>query len=607
MEPSPHARVDQEDRFPPERQESAEGGRQHLESCANDEHPTVLSPGPPPERRHTTRPWPSIPGYEILGELGRGGMGVVYKARQTAHQRLVALKLLLGGGQASAHRRARFRTEAEAAGRSQHPNIAEVYTVGEHDGLLFYAMELVEGESLAKYLAGRPQSAAASARLAETVARAVHHAHQQGVIHRDLKPENVLLSFCGGSQNCGAPPPTPSCDRPLNEGVPKITDFGLAKCLDAAHGQTHSGDLVGTPAYMAPEQAAGKTREIGSCTDVYALGAILYEMLTGRPPFQAETVVETLRQVIDEEPVPPGRLRTRLPRDLERICLKCLAKDPHARYASALDLAEDLRRYLHDQPVQARPPSPLARLWGWSRRNPFPASLLLAITLGSAAGLWHLSRLSQSLVRSAALESAAQQAETLDELNKYYGRVASHFKHVGVHASADWQRDPRAVPLPATLTIELGQQISARAESGVQVRLYSDHPFLSRKDGGPRDDFEREALLRLREDPEQPYYRFEEFRGRPSLRYAIARRMEAACVDCHNTHPDSTKRDWRAGDVRGVQEIIRPLDRDAARIQEGLRGTFLLVAAVASSLLLLCGLLLVLGRRRRQCRGEPGT
>jgi hypothetical protein len=309
-----------------------------------------------------------------------------------------------------------------------------------------------------------------------------------------------------------------------------------------------------------------------------------------------------------DEPVPPGQLRPKLPRDLERICLKCLAKEPRKRYGSARELADDLRRHLNGEPVHARPPGPLEQLWRWYRRNPVAASLLLAVSLGSALGLWYLSQLSESLVRSAALESAAQQSGVLDDINTYYSSLIDHMKETArggplpVAVTPAWKRATTpALPPPATVTIELGQAIS-RGISGVQVRVYSDYPFRSRDDGGPHDDFERDALVRLRQDATQPVYSFEDYQGRPVLRYATARLMTTSCLDCHNTHPDSPKTDWQEGDVRGVLEIIRPLDRDVGRVQSGLRGTFILVAAVGASLLALSGLVLFLSNRRRARR-----
>jgi serine/threonine protein kinase len=276
--------------------------------------------------------WPAVPGYEILGELGRGGMGVVYKARQVPLKRLVALKMILAGTQAGDQDRARLRIEAEAVARLQHPNIVQIHEVGESEGHPFLCLELLEGGSLAGRLDGTPWVGRRAAELVETLARAVHAAHQRGVVHRDLKPANVLLAA---------------------DGTPKITDFGLARRMDAASGPTRSGAVLGTPSYMAPEQAEGRNRQVGPAADVYALGAILYELLTGRPPFRAATPLDTLLQVVSDRPVPPSRWYPQVSPDLEGICLKCLEKKPQRRYGSAEALAEDLERFLSGRPVLA--------------------------------------------------------------------------------------------------------------------------------------------------------------------------------------------------------------------------------------------------------------
>jgi WD40 repeat protein/tRNA A-37 threonylcarbamoyl transferase component Bud32 len=301
-----------------------------------------------------------IPGYDVLGELGRGGMGVVYKARQLKLRRLVALKMILSGVHAGGAERQRFLAEAEAVARLQHPNIVQIHEIGEADGHPFFSLEFCPGGSLAGKLNGTPLPPGQAAALVETLARAVQAAHEAGVVHRDLKPANVLL---------------------LADGTPKITDFGLAKKLDDAAAQTASGAIMGTPSYMAPEQAEGKSKGIGPAADVYALGAVLYEVLTGRPPFRAATSLDTVLQVISEEPVPPSRLLPRLPRDLETICLKCLHKEPAKRYASAAELADDLQRFQKGEPIRARPVGRAERAWRWCRRNPAVAGLLAAVML----------------------------------------------------------------------------------------------------------------------------------------------------------------------------------------------------------------------------------
>src|SRR3954469_4547870 len=245
----------------------------------------------------------SVPGYEIEAVLGRGNMGVVYKARHLKLKRIVALKMVLAGGHAGPHELARFRIEAEAVARLQHPNIVQIHEVGEAGGHPYCALEFVEGGNLAMKIAGEPLPARVTARLVHALARAMQLAHSRNVVHRDLKPANVLLAA---------------------DGTPKITDLGLARQLDSDSGETQAGAVMGTPSYMAPEQASGRTHEAGPAADVYALGAILYECLTGRPPFKGETVVETLDQVRTQEPAPPSRLQKSVPLDLETICLKCL-------------------------------------------------------------------------------------------------------------------------------------------------------------------------------------------------------------------------------------------------------------------------------------------
>jgi predicted negative regulator of RcsB-dependent stress response len=310
----------------------------------------------PPDQDQLPLPeHPDIPGYEILGTLGRGAMGVVYQARQTALKRVVALKMVLSGDRATREDVARFRREAEAVARFQHPNIVPIYEVGTCDGRPFFSMEFLPGGTLAARLRDRLPEPMAAASLIETLARAMHATHGRGVIHRDLKPANVLLAA---------------------DGTPKITDFGLAKRLDDDAGQTRSGAIMGTPSYMAPEQAAGEAARVTALADVYALGAVLYECLTGRPPFKAATVHETLRQVVEEEPVPPRVLNRAVPRDLDTICLKCLRKGPGQRYASAAELADDLRRFQAREPIRARPVGAGEKLLKWARRRPAVTALL---------------------------------------------------------------------------------------------------------------------------------------------------------------------------------------------------------------------------------------
>jgi tetratricopeptide (TPR) repeat protein len=337
--------------------------------------------------------WEVVPGYEVLGELGRGGMGVVYKARQLGLNRLVALKMILSGVHAGQQELARFQVEAEAVARLQHPHIVQIHEVGEVDGRPYFSLEYVEGGSLARRLNGTPWAAAPAAGLVETLARAMDYAHQRGIVHRDLKPANVLLA---------------------EDGTPKVADFGLAKHRESQVGLTATGAIVGTPSYMAPEQAGGN-KEVGPPVDVYALGAVLYELLTGRPPFRAATPLDTIHQVLQEEPVPPSRLQPRVPPDLETICLKCLEKLPAKRYASAGELADELARYLRAEPIHARPVGRVERLARWCRRHPSTAALLGAlatvVVLAFAGVSWSYVRAETALGREAAERHRAEQAE----------------------------------------------------------------------------------------------------------------------------------------------------------------------------------------------------
>jgi WD40 repeat protein len=321
-------------------------------------------------------------------------MGVVYKARQISLKRLVALKMILGGAHAEDQELIRFRREAEAVARLHHPNIVDIYEIGNYSGRPFFSFEFVEGGTLTHKLAGTPLPGRVAAELLETLARAMHAAHQQRVVHRDLKPANVLLT---------------------SDGVPKITDFGLAKRLGEDAGQTQSGMLVGTPSYMAPELASGRGHQVGATTDVYALGAILYETLTGRPPFRGATVMETLDQVRTQEAVAPSRLQPKTPRDLETICLKCLQKEPNKRYTSALDLAEDLRRFAKGEPIEARPIGLWERTVKWARRRPAWAALILVTfiaSFGLAAGFaWYTLQLGRSLAETRVARGNAEESE----------------------------------------------------------------------------------------------------------------------------------------------------------------------------------------------------
>jgi WD40 repeat protein/serine/threonine protein kinase len=390
---------------------------------------------------------PTVPGYEVLEELGRGGMGVVYKARQLALQRTVALKMILTSA-AGPEAVARFRAEAAVIASLQHPNIVQIHDIGEAAGRAYFALEYVAGGSLAQHLDGKPQPARLAAELLKTVARAVHAAHINGIIHRDLKPANILLQKC----NPQMPQITQMKDKeetkteegrgkeldhlsvPHSSSVlsvasvssvdhffPKITDFGLAKSIDGdrewsgPRAPTVTGVVVGTPNYMAPEQAATPRRQVGPAADVYALGAILYELLTGRPPFLGESPLDTVLQLLHREPVSVTRLQPKVPRDLETICHKCLQKDPRKRYASALELAEDLHRFLAGQPIKARPPSALYQLVKFAQRNKALVAALAGVVLALLAGS----------ITAAIFAVLATEQKNAALRQAYYARVAA--------------------------------------------------------------------------------------------------------------------------------------------------------------------------------------
>jgi serine/threonine protein kinase len=602
---------------------------------------TVPGPGRGPDS--AAAPPRQLGDYRILREVGRGGMGIVYEAEHGALGRRVAIKVLPAPLLLDSRYLERFQREARAAAKLHHTNIVPVFGVGEQDGLHYYVMQFIDGQGLDSVLVGLAQHARAVhpatkakhetqtsrrlsltgatvpgavaphadeenpapngarlageshaapprfgashpddgraywhsvARIGMQVAEALASAHAQGTLHRDIKPSNLLLD---------------------SQGTVWVTDFGLAKAA-GSDDLTHSGDIVGTLRYMAPERFRGKG---DARSDVYALGLTLYELLALRPAFDESEYNALLYQVAHVEPPPLRQWRPSVPRDLETIVLKAIARDPERRYPSAGELADDLRRFTDDRPIRARAVNPAERLWRWCRRNPWPSCLLLMILLTAGVGFWHLSRLSAALVRFSALQGAALQSEVLDEVNDFYSaHVVDRAKDAGIEASEHFATVPGTIPTPATFTIELGRQISNRSQHGMAVHLYSDFPFPSRTGGGPRDAFEKDALERLRDRPDEPYYRFEEYKGRPTLRYASARRMTETCVNCHNSHPDSPRRDWHVGDVRGVLEIIRPLDKDVEQTRAGLQGSFLLVAGLGAAFVVVFGVVFYAGKRR---------
>jgi serine/threonine protein kinase len=363
-----------------------------------------------------------IPGYELLGILGRGGMGIVFRARQVSLKRQVALKMILAGRHARPQDRLRFQKEAEAVARLAHPNIVQIYEVGQQNGLPYFSLEFVNAGSLAQFLGGVPQSPTVAAQLVMQLAGAMHYAHHRGIVHRDLKPANILLHLDESRILRDGHSADTAIFRALNSYVPKISDFGLAMHMG---GEDHSrhGTILGTPSYMAPEQA-GRSNEVGPAADVYALGAILYEMLTGRPPFRGPTVQETTQQLLAQNPVPPAQLQPKIPHDLETICLTCLRKDPGTRYASAEALGEDLRRFLNNEPILAHPTPLPDRLLKWSRRRPTTALAMLAAVLVAAVlvhtwgELTYALRCERDQARAECEQTAAQFEQALSTIDQ---------------------------------------------------------------------------------------------------------------------------------------------------------------------------------------------
>jgi tetratricopeptide (TPR) repeat protein len=415
---------------------------------------------------------PILNGYEILGELGRGGMGVVYKAKQQGLDRFVAIKMVLGGDHAREEDLFRFKVEAQAVASIQHPNIVQIYEVGEKDGTPYFSLEYIDGGTLHQKIANQPQSPRESAAITHQLALALEHFHQRGVIHRDLKPANILMTL---------------------QGIPKITDFGLAKRLEGNSSQTRTGSLMGTPSYMAPEQANGIIPAIGPLSDLYSLGAILYEMLTGRPPFQGATMLDTLDQVRSQEPVPPRRLQPKIPRDLETICLKCLQKDPAKRYPDASELAGDLDRFLKEEPIKARPIGRLELGWRWARRNPWVAALSISLfllgvsLLGSAfVGAYQIAREVQTIndARISAEDRLGRGKRAIER-----GDVRQALEYIGV-ADPFIERTPE-LSVIRDATHKLQAQIQTFAEFRRRLDLARYYGLLGSKKrlGRAREEF----------------------------------------------------------------------------------------------------------------------
>ena len=515
-----------------------------------DSEPIVLDPGKIFSAR-LANGQVSLGNFQLESELGAGSFGYVFLARDTRLDRQVAIKIQRAPECSRPEEIQRFQAEAKNAAQLKHPAIVSIFeTCQTEDGVCYLVNEYVEGETLKTKMLSETLTFQQSTHYLIQLAEALEYAHQNNVVHRDVKPSNIIVD--------------------PQDNV-HLADFGLAKNMTADANMTHEGQVMGTPAYMSPEQAFGRSDKVDNRSDIYSMGVVMYELLTGQQPFQGKNRLLFL-QVLEDDPRPPTQLRDTIPRDLEVICLKAMAKLPRLRYQSAQAFAEDVKRHLNNEPILARPTSYVERLIRWCRRYPAAVIAFAVLFAGAIAAMFYLFHVSQYLVRETARDSAEMQANMLDSINEYYaGLVKQMDIHLHENGIAISEADLESIrPVPARFTIELGNQLESVKTVGWQIRLYSNYPFPNRSNGGPPDEFGKRAIAMLEKKPDEPVVEFTKLGGIPVVRFATARLMTDSCVDCHNNHRNTPKNDWKTGDVRGVLEVIRPLAKDEMRTRQGM-------------------------------------